>query len=67
MTSNKQVPSAAIARLLSNPELTPEQRDVYVQLSEGNLTEEEAISQVMALETARNAGEVAAIDKPATA
>lgn len=67
MTSNKQVPSAAIARLLSNPELTPEQRDVYVQLSEGNLTEEEAISQVMALETARNSGEVAATDKPATA
>lgn len=57
MQSTNKISSDAIARLLSNPELTPEQRDVYVALSQGKLTEEQAIQQVMVLETARNAQE----------
>ncbi|MBT9394443.1 hypothetical protein KLP40_14825 [Hymenobacter sp. NST-14] len=67
MHSTKQIPSTAIARLLSNPELTPEQRDVYVALSQGDITDEEAIQKVMELEASRNAAENQAADKPTTA
>lgn len=63
MHSTQQIPSATIARLLSNPELTSEQRDVVIALSEGRLSDEEAIQKIMELETARNTRENTAAAK----
>lgn len=52
LTPLSELPS--VAGLLSNPDLTAEQRDVYVAMSEGSVSPDEAIRRVMELESARN-------------